>query len=67
VQGQTKRLLDAIIAQRSQGNVTIALALKTKLILKGLNPDRFTATSEDDPVVMAKAREIAASLNVKVW
>ena len=65
--GQTKRLLDAIIAQRSQGNQTIALATKTKLILKGLNPDRFTATTEDDPAVLAKARAIAQSLNVQVW
>ena len=65
--GQTKRLLDAIIAQRSQGNETIALALKTKLILKGLNPDRFTAATEDDPAVLAKVRAIAQSLNVQVW
>ena len=65
--GQTKRLLDAIIAQRSQGNETIALAMKTKLILKGLNPDRFTATTADDPAVLAKVRAIAQSLNVQVW
>jgi hypothetical protein len=67
VTGQTKRLLDAIIAQRSQGNETIALAMKTKLILKGLNPDRFTATTADDPAVLAKVRAIAQSLNVQVW
>jgi hypothetical protein len=63
VTGQTRRLLDAIIAQRSKGNQTIALATKTKLILKGLNPDKFSLTSEDDPAVLAKVREVAASLN----
>jgi len=67
MQGETKRLLDAIIAQRSQGNETIALAMKTKLILKGLNPDRFTATTPDDPNVIAKVRDIARSLNLNVW
>jgi hypothetical protein len=67
MQGQTKRLLDAIIAQRSQGNETIALAMKTKLILKGLNPDRFSPTTEDDPVVLMKVRDIARILNVNVW
>ena len=67
MQGQTRRLLDAIIAQRSQGNETIALAMKTKLILKGLNPDRFTATTDDDPVVLSRVQEIARTLNVNVW
>ena len=62
--GQTRRLLDIIIEKRSKGNPTIALSTRTKLILKGLNPDRFSATSEDEPSVLTKVREMAASLNV---
>ncbi|HPQ16543.1 MAG TPA: hypothetical protein PLP04_15025 [Bryobacteraceae bacterium] len=60
--GQIKRMIDTIIAQRSKGNPTIELTTKTKMILKGINPDRYTSTSEDDPVVIGKLKKIAAEL-----
>ncbi|HOL69975.1 MAG TPA: hypothetical protein PKW45_00910 [Bryobacteraceae bacterium] len=62
--GQIKRMIDTIIAQRSKGNPTIELTTKTKMILKGINPDRYTSTSEDDPVVIGKLKKIAAELGV---
>ncbi|HOK45641.1 MAG TPA: hypothetical protein PLK67_06910 [Bryobacteraceae bacterium] len=55
-------MIDTIIAQRSKGNPTIELTTKTKMILKGINPDRYTSTSEDDPVVIGKLKKIAAEL-----
>jgi hypothetical protein len=55
-------MLDNIIQQRAKGNTAIALTTKTKLILKGVNPDRFSSTSEDDPQILAKVRVIAAEL-----
>jgi len=64
--GQIKHMIDAIIAQRARGNPTIALTTKTKLVLKGLNPDRFDAGSPDDPAVITKVRAIAAELGVAV-
>ncbi|HOQ47019.1 MAG TPA: hypothetical protein PLA43_04070 [Bryobacteraceae bacterium] len=57
-------MIDTIIAQRSKGNPTIELTTKTKMILKGINPDRYTSTSEDDPVVIGKLKKIAAELGV---
>ncbi|MGE5570473.1 MAG: hypothetical protein ACM3S5_15660 [Rhodospirillales bacterium] len=62
--GQIKRMIDTIIAQRAKGNPTIELTTKTKMILKGVNPDRYTNTSEDDPVAIGKLRKIAAELGV---
>jgi len=59
---QIKPMIDTIIAQRSKGNPTIELTTKTKMILKGINPDRYTSTSEDDPVVIGKLKKIAAEL-----
>lgn len=64
--GQIKHMLDSIITQRAKGNSTIVLTTKTKLIIKGVNPDHFSSTSEDDPVVIAKVRTIAAELGVAV-
>lgn len=57
-------MIDTIIAKRSKGNPTIELTTKTKMILKGINPDRYTSTSEDDPVVIGKLRKVAAELGV---
>ncbi len=39
---------------------------KAKFIFKGVNPDRFDATSPDDPVVIDKVRAIAAELGIQV-
>lgn len=64
--GQIKQMIDSIVAQRAKGNPTIALTTKTKLVLKGLNPDRFDAGSPDDPAVIAKVKAIAAELGVHV-
>ena len=62
--GQTKRMIDCILERRARGNPTLFFATKTKLILKGVNPDRHTAESPDDPAVIAKVRAIAAELGV---
>ncbi len=57
-------MIDEIIRARSKGNTTIATVTRTKLILKGIQPDRFTSLSEDDPAIVAKLRTIAAESNV---
>ena len=59
-------MIDTIITQRSKGNSTIALTTRTKLVLKGVNPDRFSATSADDPAVIAKLQTIAGELGVRL-
>ena len=64
--GHIKQMIDSIIEQRSKGNPTLALTTKTKLVLKGINPDRFDAGSPDDPAVMTKVKAIAADLGVAV-
>ena len=64
--GQIKKMLDEIIRQRSKGDTTLMSTTKTKLILKGFNPDKFTALSEDNPDVINKIRAVAAEMGVKV-
>jgi len=64
--GKIKKVLDEIIAQRSRGNSTMAMTTKTKIIMKGINPDQYLSTSPDDPVVLDKVRKIAEELGVQV-
>jgi hypothetical protein len=64
--GQIKHLIDSILEQRAKGSPTLFYATKTKLILKGVNPDHFTAVSPDDQAVIAKVGAIAADLGVHI-
>jgi hypothetical protein len=38
-EGKTKLIIDGIIAQRSGGDPTIAKVIRTKFMLKGINPE----------------------------
>lgn len=60
--GQIRIMIDKIIREKSHGNQAIAGAIKTKLILKGIRPEVFTATSPDDPAIITKLREFAGNL-----
>ena len=62
--GQIKKMLDQIISKRSNGNALVISTTKTKLVLKGLNPDQFTANSEDNADIIKKVREVAAEMGV---
>lgn len=64
--GKIRRMIDRVIADRSGGNPTLASTTKAKLIFKGLNPDRFTLQSDDDPVVIERLTKFAAELGVKL-
>ena len=64
--GQIKRMLDTIIAERARGNPILIQTTKTKLTLKGFDPDKFNTASPDDPAVMEKVKAIAAELGIRV-
>jgi len=62
--GQVKAMIDQIIEKRSKGNALLASTTQTKLILKGFDPARYDASSPDDPMILARLRQVAAELNV---
>jgi hypothetical protein len=62
--GKIKKMLDQIIETRSQGDSFLALTTKTKLIMKGINPDHFSNKSPDNPSVLNNVRRIAKELGV---
>jgi len=64
--GAIKKMLDEIVAKRSNGNITMMNLTKTKLILKGLNPDKYSITSEDDPAIIQKIRLTAQEMGVSI-
>jgi len=60
--GKIKQMIDTIIAQRSKGNSMLVGVVKTKLMLKGIDPNKFTAQSPDDPAILAKLEAIGREL-----
>jgi hypothetical protein len=62
--GQISKMLRTIIEKRSQGNPTLMSTTKTKLVLKGLNPDNFGPNSPDDPALLGRVKEIAVQMGV---
>ena len=64
MKGTAKKMIDKIIEKKAGGNQTLAITTRTKLILKGLNPDKFDLTTPDDPAVIAKLKNLATELSV---
>jgi len=52
--GKIKHMIDAIIEQRAKENVLLQGVIRTKLMLKGIDPRKFTPLSDDDPAVISK-------------
>lgn len=64
--GRTKLILDSIITQRSGGDPTVAKVIRTKFILKGINPDAYSLDSPDDPNLVKRLMDLAAKLGVRI-
>lgn len=61
-----KSIIDIIIQKRSNGDPLIAEMTKTKMIMKGINPDSYSSSSKDDPEVIEKLLKLAKELNINV-
>lgn len=64
--GKIKQMIDVIIQQRAKGSPVIASTTRIKLIMKGINPDKFDQFSADDPVLLEKLRRLAQELGLTV-
>jgi hypothetical protein len=60
--GKIKQMIDFIISQRAKDNPMLERVIKTKLILKGINPVKYTQMSEDDPIILAKLERMMQEL-----
>lgn len=64
--GQIHKLINTFLNKKANGNVVIENCIKTKLIFKGINPDKFNDASPDDPELIKKVRNAAAEFGVTV-
>jgi hypothetical protein len=64
--GKIKGIIDKIIAERAKGNPTLISTTRTKLVLKGIDPDKFNAQSADDPAIMSKLQTLALEMGINL-
>ncbi len=64
--GKIKEMIEKIIEERSKGNEVVRNTTHAKLILKGVNPEKFSVNSEDNPEVITRLKQIAAEMGVKL-
>jgi hypothetical protein len=60
--GIIKRMIEVIVAERSKGNEMLAKVIRTKLILKGINPAHYSDQSDDDPAIIKKLENMLQDL-----
>lgn len=64
--GKTRQIIDRIIAVRAGRNPIIANNIKTKLMMKGINPDSYFDDTLDNPQTLEKVRSMAAAMGVDI-
>ena len=64
--GKTKLIIDSIITQRSGGSAAVAKVIRTKFMLKGINPDAYSLDTPDDPNLVKRLMDLAAKLGVTI-
>lgn len=62
--GKIRNIIDSLIETRSQGNPSLASTTRTKLLLKGIDSSKYTATSEDDAEVIMKIKLVAQEMGI---
>jgi hypothetical protein len=59
-------MIDLIVQERAKGNPLIERTTRTKLLLKGINPDRYNAESPDDSVIIERLKHLAVEITGRV-
>ncbi len=62
--GKIKKLIDTIITERADGNELVVHLTRAKLMLKGIDPDDYSETSQDFPDVIRQLRSLAQEIGV---
>jgi hypothetical protein len=64
--GQVYNMIQQVITQKGKGNLVIENSVRTKMYLKGIAVDKYTAASPDDPAIILKVREVAKEFGISV-
>lgn len=57
--GRIHSIINQIVTKKSNGVKALESTTRSKIIMKGIYPGNYNETSEDDPLIIAKLRDIA--------
>ena len=60
--GKIRQMIDTVINQRAKDNEMLAGIIKTKLLLKGIDSNKFTPQSADDPAIISRLEALLKDL-----
>lgn len=66
MKGEIKRIIDLIISTRSRGDPVLASLTRTKLILEGFNPSRYSPDLDDDISRLERLKQLAKNYEVDI-
>jgi hypothetical protein len=64
--GTIEKLINSIIDQRAKGDPAVEKLIKVKLLLKGIDPSKFSGDSADDPTIIDKLNQAVADFEVRL-
>jgi len=64
--GKINRQVHLILNEVAKYNPIIMNTTRTKLISKGIDPNKFSLDSPDDPEILEKLKSIAEEFGVKI-
>ncbi len=64
--GTADALIRRLIDSRAKGNPTLEVSTRTRLILKGIDPAKFSATTPDDPAVIARIKQMGSEWGIQL-
>lgn len=53
-------MIDTLIDRRANGNAIAAAGVRVHLLLRGIDPDDYGPTTDDDPAIIAKLEHMMA-------
>lgn len=56
--GRIKQMIDTLIEQESKGEPRLVNITRTKLIVRGIHPEKYSAQSEDDPIIIRQLEKM---------
>ncbi len=56
--GRVKQLIDELLHVRTKGNTALVPFVRAHLILQGIDPDRYSPASADDPQLEKKLAQL---------
>ncbi len=62
MKGQIKLCIDAIMESFANGDMLVERLIATKLYLRGIHREKFQSDTPDDPVILARLKDIERDL-----